>query len=71
MLKKTDYDTKIEDIEKKTLNHDKFIINNNSNKFSDKRFDKKLKRAKLTTNNDINIRYEKKKQKQKQKIAHI
>ena len=53
-LKKLTATQKIQDIAKKTHNHDKYITNNDFNKFSGGIFDERLKQAKLTTYNNIN-----------------
>ena len=54
LIKKADYDTKIRDIKKKIPDHDKYITNKYFNTFSTI-FNKKLKREKIATNNDLNI----------------
>ena len=54
LVKKADYDTKIEDIEKKIPKLNKYITINDFNKFSGEIFDERLKQAKLATNNDVN-----------------
>ena len=54
LIKKADNDTKIEDITKKVPNHNKYVTNNNFNKFPGAIFDERLKEAKLATNNCLN-----------------
>ena len=49
VLKKTDYDAKIKDIDDKTPNHDKYIVTNDFNKFLGTIFHKRLKETKLRT----------------------
>ena len=53
-LKKSDYDIKIEEIEKKLRGHNKYITTNDFNKFSGAMFEERLKQIKLATNNDLN-----------------
>ena len=54
-LKKTDYNTKMFKIEKKTLNHnlDKYITTQEFNKLTKESFAARLKEAKLATKDDI------------------
>ena len=54
LVKKADYDTKIEDIKKKISNHDKYINTSYSNEFPAAIFDERFKQAILATNNDVN-----------------
>ena len=53
--KKTDYNTKVSEIEKKITdhNHDKYIITQEFNKFTAEIFDLRLKRANLASKYDI------------------
>ena len=53
-VKKADYYTKIEEIEKKIPGHEKYITTNDFNKFLGTIFDERLKQAKLATGNDLN-----------------
>ena len=55
MVKKTDYNTRINEIEKKTTdhNHDKYITTPEFNKFTTEIFDSRLKQANLTSQSDI------------------
>ena len=50
-LEKVDYNTKIDKIEKKIPDHDKYITTLELNKFLGAIFDERLKEAKLATNN--------------------
>ena len=50
-LEKVDYNTKIDEIEKKIPDHDKYITILELNKFLGAIFDERLKQAKLATNN--------------------
>ena len=54
--KKTDYKTKISEIEKKVTdrNHDEYITNSEFHKFKVKVFDARLKQSDLVTNADLN-----------------
>ena len=54
LVKNTDYITKVEDIEKKIPNNDKYIATNDFNKFSVAKFDERLKKSKLATNSPLN-----------------
>ena len=55
LVKKADYNTKFEDIDKKTPpSHDKYITTNDFIKFSGAIFDERLKQSKLATSNDFN-----------------
>ena len=56
MSKKTDYDTKISEIEKKLNNHDKYIITPEFNKFTAECFDERLKQANLVTMTDFDTK---------------
>ena len=47
--KKTEYDTKVKDIDDKTSDHDKYIVTNDFNKFLGTIFHKRLKETKLRT----------------------
>ena len=51
LVRKADYKTKSEDIEKKIPNHDKYITTND---FKLSFFDEKLKQGKSATNKDLN-----------------
>ena len=55
-VKKTDYDTKIVELEKRIPDHEKYITTNDftANTFSGSIFDERLKQAKLVTNIDLN-----------------
>ena len=55
LVKKTDYNTKMFKIEKKTLNHnlDKYITTQEFNKLTKENFAARLKEAKLATKDDI------------------
>ena len=55
LVKKTEYNTKINEIEKKTTdhNHDKYFTTSEFNRFTAEMFDLWLKRAKLASKNDI------------------
>lgn len=53
-LKKTYYNTKVKDIEDKIFAHSTYITTNDfNNNFSTTMFNKRLKRAKLATNKDL------------------
>ena len=52
-VKKTGYNTKIEEIEKKISNHDKYITTTSFNKFSGVILDEGLKQAESGTKDDI------------------
>ena len=51
--KKADYDTKVEEIKRKILNHDKCITSNDFNEFLDALFDETIKQATLATKADL------------------
>ena len=53
LVKKADNNTRIEDIEKKIINHDKYITKNEFNKLTKKNFIERLKQANLASKNDI------------------
>ena len=55
LVKKIDYNTKNNEIEKKIIdyNHDKFITTPEFNRFTKEIFDLKLKRANLASKSDI------------------
>ena len=51
--KKKDYNTKINEIEKKITDHDRYIITQEFNKLTGKNFAARLKQANLASKNDI------------------
>ena len=53
MVEKANYDTKIEVIEKKILDHGKYINTQTFNKLTAEDFAARLSHAKLATKNDI------------------
>ena len=53
LVKKTNHNTRIEEIKKKIPNQDKYIITNDFTKFSGTIFDGSLKQAKLATKDDF------------------
>ena len=53
LVKKADYNTKIEEIEKKIHNDDKDITTKEFDKFTEENFGVRLKQAKLVTKSDI------------------
>ena len=52
-LKEADYNTKIEDIEKKIPDHDKYITTLEFNKLRTENFAERLKQTKLSMKDDI------------------
>ena len=52
-FKKADYNTKIDEIEKKILDHDKYVTTQEFNKHTTEHFATKLKQAKLATKNFV------------------
>ena len=52
-MEKANYNTKIEVIEKKTLDHGKYITTQKFNKLTAEDFAARLSQAKLATKNDI------------------
>ena len=53
LVKKADYNTIIEDIEKIILDHDKYITSNEFNKLTKDNFAERLKQANVASKNDI------------------
>ena len=51
--KKNDYNTKINEIEKKITDHDRYITTQEFNKLTAKNFAARLKQANLASKNDI------------------
>ena len=53
LVKKADYNTKIDEVEKKIPNHDKYITTQEFNKLTTENFSERLKQANLASKNDI------------------
>ena len=55
LVKKTDYDTKLDEIEQKIVDHDhcKYITTQEFNKLASENFAARLKQANLASKNDI------------------
>ena len=72
-VKKADYSTKVRHIEKKIPNHDKHITCNEFYELRKEKFAKRLKQAKLATQNDLNTakQYSIKNEEKNRKITNI
>ena len=55
LIEKADCDTKIEYIENKISNHDKYIIDTEFDKLMKEEFTERLRKKKLATNENLNI----------------